>query len=194
MAVVGMAVATLVMGACGGEKEPLGPTATVPQATTTTNPYAIPPVIDEAYVNRVLAALDHSVGETVRHTVRAKVMDEEVFYRLKAAYIGDAFQLQLEVLQDALLTDFQGYREVPGDRTTVVSRLVTVDKSCVFAEVTRDYSAYAVGQSQPSLQWVALMPLEASRNQFAYNPTPWVVSYDGFREDRSQPPNPCNAS
>ena len=35
-------VATLLTS-CGGKEEPLGPTATVPQGTTTTNPYAIPP-------------------------------------------------------------------------------------------------------------------------------------------------------
>ena len=32
--------------------------ATVPAPTTTTNPYAVPAVIDAAYVNRVLAGLD----------------------------------------------------------------------------------------------------------------------------------------
>ena len=60
--------AGVLVGACGGggNDEPLGPTATVPQGTTTTNPYAVPPVIDEPYVNRVLAGLDQGVGDIVR--------------------------------------------------------------------------------------------------------------------------------
>ena len=47
---VGVLVAAPATGvACGGKDEPLVPTATVPQGTsTTTNPYAVPPVIDEA--------------------------------------------------------------------------------------------------------------------------------------------------
>ena len=36
--------------------------ATVPAPTTTTNPYAVPAVIDAAYVNRVLAGLDAADG------------------------------------------------------------------------------------------------------------------------------------
>ena len=36
-------VATLAMGACGGEDGTLVPAATLPQGTTTTNSYAVPP-------------------------------------------------------------------------------------------------------------------------------------------------------
>ena len=53
--------AVIAVGAltgCGGDGSGTadGPTATVP--TTPPDPYAVPAVIDEAYVNRVLAALD----------------------------------------------------------------------------------------------------------------------------------------
>ena len=56
LAVVGLVVAALLATACGDKDEPLGPIGSVPQATTTTNPYAVPEVIDEAYVNRVCLA------------------------------------------------------------------------------------------------------------------------------------------
>ena len=63
-------VGLVVLGACGGgDDDALGPTATLPQATTTTDPYAVPAVIDEAYVNRVLAGLDQAVGEVTRLVV-----------------------------------------------------------------------------------------------------------------------------
>ncbi len=89
-----MAVALLVLAACGGDKEPLGPTATVPQPTTTTDPYAVPAVIDEAYVNRVLAGLDQAVGDIVRLVVSTRDIPPEVIDRLKAMYVGDALQLK----------------------------------------------------------------------------------------------------
>ena len=66
-------LATLVLlGACsGGNDDDAAASRTLPSAppetpTTTTSapadPYAIPAVIDEAYVNRVLAALDQVHG------------------------------------------------------------------------------------------------------------------------------------
>ena len=92
-----------LLTSCGGKEEPLGPTATVPQGTTTTNPYAIPPVIDEAYVNRVLAAFDQVIGDAVRLVVKNRQLDEDVFYRLKAVSTGNAFQLKLTSLQGDLI-------------------------------------------------------------------------------------------
>ncbi len=49
--------------------------ATVPPATTTTNPYAVPAVIDVAYVNRVLAGLDAVMGDAGRSLVRSNEND-----------------------------------------------------------------------------------------------------------------------
>ena len=58
--VVCAAVAVVAAGlvGCGGGKDRVAgvPTATVP--TVPPDPYSVPAVIDEAYVNRVLAALD----------------------------------------------------------------------------------------------------------------------------------------
>ena len=60
-----VAVAVVVAGLAGcgvgGSSGADGPTATRP--TVPPDPYAVPAVIDEAYVNRVLAALDQANGE-----------------------------------------------------------------------------------------------------------------------------------
>ena len=97
LAVVGVLVAALATGvACGGKDEPLGPTATVPQATTTTNPYAVPPVIDEAYVNRVLAGLDQAVGDVIRLVVSSRTLSPEALDRLRTIYVGDALDLSIK--------------------------------------------------------------------------------------------------
>ena len=80
-----MLLAAVVLAACGGKDEPLVPTATVPQATTTTDPYAIPTVIDEAYVNRVLAGLDHAVGDVTRTAILSAAVTQDINRSLEGA-------------------------------------------------------------------------------------------------------------
>jgi hypothetical protein len=193
MAVVGVVTVVLFAGACGGKEGPLGPTATVPQATTTTDPYAVPPVIDEAYVNRVLAGLDQVVGDAVRSVVRTRLLDEEVLLRLKAISSDDALQLKLNGLQKDLLGGMEGYRDPPGNKITTATRLIAANPSCVFAEVVKNFSAVnADGAQHLSIQWVALVPLDPTRDPKHYNVTGWMFAYDGFPDDRSEPPDPCD--
>ena len=188
-------VAALSAGACGGGgSEPEVPTATLqtaPLATTTTNPYAVPAVIDEAYVNRVLAGLDHSIGDIVRQVVTTKTFTRETEERFTAVYTGRHLQYQL----DSILADLQGglvnAKPSPGDQVTTVNRLITATPTCIFAEVHRDYSAVVIKESPLlSTQWVVLRPVEAVTARI-YNPTGWLFSYDGFQADYSAPKDPC---
>lgn len=192
--IVATLVASLSMGACGGEDGPLVPAATLPQGTTTTNSYAVPAVIDEAYVNRVLAGLDQVVGDAVRLLVQTKTLDEGVFSRLKAVSSGDVLQLKLDGLQRDLLIGMSRYQPNPGNKVTLVQRLLSVSPSCLFAEVTKDFSAVNIsGDSNLSTQWVGLVPSPAGTDFENYNPTRWIYIYDGLTGDRSQPSDPCAA-
>ena len=185
-------VASLAAGACGGEGGPLVPTATLPQSTTTTNPYAVPAVIDEAYVNRVLAGLDQAVGEVVRLVVSTRTIPPEAIERLKSMYSGDRLQLEVGAFQDDMFNSFAGYREPPGNQRTTVNRLIAVTPGCIFAQVRKDFSNVGFSPDpRLSAQWIALVPVELDRDPFGYNPTNWAFKYDGFPEDFSQPPNPC---
>ncbi|MEA2843187.1 MAG: hypothetical protein QOJ69_858, partial [Actinomycetota bacterium] len=109
---VGVALAVAVAGlvGCGGggSSGADGPTATVP--TVPPDPFAVPPVIDEAYVNRVLAALDQAVGDVVRIVVSTKTLTPEAIDRLQALYVGDALQLQFQIFQADLFNDLAGYK------------------------------------------------------------------------------------
>src|SRR5438105_629499 len=87
------------LGACKGSSEPLGPAATLPVGTTTTSPYAIPAVIDEAYVNRVLAGLDHAVGDVTREVLSEGSVTSGVKSRLAALYIADILQLRIALFE-----------------------------------------------------------------------------------------------
>jgi len=191
-AVVGMVMVGLLVGGCGGKEDALGPTATLPQPTTTTDPYAIPAVIDEPYVNRVLAGLDQAVGDVVRIVVGSRTIPPEAIERLKAIYVGDALQLKVDGLQNDMFRGFSGYRAVPGNKTTTVTRIIEATPSCIFAEVHKDFSAVSTNSDPAlSIQWVALRPLDQTRDPMGYNSTRWVFTYDGFRQDLSKPDNPC---
>jgi hypothetical protein len=191
---VGVALAMAVAGLAGcgrgGSSGGDGPTATVP--TVPPDPYAVPAVIDEAYVNRVLAALDQAVGDVVRIVVSTKTLTPEAIDRLQALYVGDALQLQFQIFQADLFNDLAGYKATPGDIHTAVAKLNTVQPSCIFAEVSRDYFDVSV-HPDPRLtrQWVALVPHNPPGVSSSRNPTPWVFAYDGFQKDFSQPEDPC---
>jgi hypothetical protein len=189
---VGVLVAALAAGACTDKKEPLGPTATLAQPTSTTDPYAVPPVIDEAYVNRVLAGLDKAVGDVVRLVVSSKSITNEAVDRLTALYLGDALTLKLQGLQNDALRQFAGYQPEPGNKATHVAELVSAKPACIFAKVERDFSKVSTNpRAELSVQWVVLVPLDRSKDPMSYNSMQWMFAYDGFREDLSAPPNPC---
>lgn len=182
--------------ACSSGDEPAAPTATVgtaPPVTPTTDPYAVPPVIDEAYVNRVLEGLDAAVGGVVRMVVREGGIPREAAERLQAIHIdNDSWQLEIDLLQRDSFENFSSYKPNPGNLRTRVAKLITATKECVFAEVLRDYTDVGIRPEPPvSQEWVALRPVTSERDPKGYNPTHWGFIYDGFTRDRSRPEDPC---
>lgn len=167
--------------------------ATDPPTTTTTNPYAVPAVIDVAYVNRVLAGLDAQLGEALRQVVRSRTIPRETYDRLRAMYATDgSLQLAIDLFQSAIRRDFAGYTGTPGNQITTVSELLTSKQGCIFARVKRDYSAIGPGATATSdKNWVALNRLTATRDPAGYNLVGWALLYEGFGPDRTQPPDPC---
>jgi hypothetical protein len=191
-ALLAMAMAT-ILAACGGKSKPLVPTATVPQGTTTTNPYAVPEVIDEAYVNRVLAGLDEALGDVLRMVMANRTISNESADRLEALYVGDYYTLTLSGLQNALLDHFQGYKDNPGNQVTTAVELITSSPKCIFVRTSRDFSAINTQDRPPSAPWVGLIPTDPLRDRYHYNPTGWMYVLDGFSSDHTQPENPCDA-
>lgn len=193
-----LAAAALAASAACSSNSPdrAGPSATVatePAPTTTTDPYAVPAVIDTAYVNRVLAGLDAAMGDVLRLIVRTRTIPPEAYDRLRALYPDDErLQRSIDSFQRDLRQNFSGYRADPGDKTSTVTQLITATRACIFTRVARDYSN--VGTSPlPALdvQWIGLKPLDTNRDPSGYNPTKWVFVYEGFPPDRSEAPNPC---
>jgi hypothetical protein len=191
--VAGLAAVT-ALGSCSRDTERAAPGATVPttaRVTTTTDPYAVPPVIDVAYVNKVLGALDGAYGEVVRSLVSTGTVSPGITDRLKAIYADDLVQLRLASFEKAKANGFSNYRSPPGDRRTVVTELSTADGQCVFAHVSRDYSAVTsrVSPEQTS-EWVTLVPKPGTLGRTT-NSTPWILTYDGFERDGRGPTGQC---
>ena len=161
--------------------------------TTTTHPYAAPAVIDAPYVNRVLAELDGAIGDVIRLVVSSRTIPPEAYDRLRALYSSaDHLQLAIDAFQLDMRRNFAGYRPVPGNKRTLVTQLISGSPRCIFARVSRDYSAVSVNATAPiDDQWIGLQPLDPSRDPNRYNLTQWSIIYEGFPRDRSQPPNPC---
>ncbi len=168
--------------------------ATEPAPTTTTNPYAIPAVIDEAYVNRVLAGLDAAMGDVTRLVVQTRTITREAFDRMKALYAdNDNLQLTIDSFESDMRNNFAGYRSAPGNKVSRVTQLITVRSNCIFAQVTRDYSAVGINSSSSDIQWIALRPVDRARDPQGYNQTNWAFAYEGFTESRNRPRDPCAA-
>ena len=195
--VVAVSLLAASAGACSpGPADRTGPTATVatePPPTTTTNPYAIPAVIDAAYVNRVLAGLDAVVGDVLRTVIRTSSIPRDAYDRLKALYADpDFMQIKIDGYQRDIRDEFKSYRSNPGNKISTVSQILSAKTTCIFVKVQRDYTAVGLNPlAELDLQWVGIKPLDLSRDPSRYNPTTWAYIYDGFPPDRSQPSDPC---
>jgi hypothetical protein len=166
--------------------------ATVPAPTTTTNPYAVPATIDAAYVNRVLAKFDAVLGDVTRQLIQTNTFPSEAYDRLKALYgTNQWLQLKLDAFQTDLRQGFPNYRNSPGNKSSTVTKLLVSSRTCIFAEVRRDYSEVTVATPPQLPQWVVLKPLDQARDPRGFNGTGWAFYYDGAESDRSQPSNPC---
>jgi hypothetical protein len=177
-----------------GAAVPSATVATEPAPTTTTGPYDRPPVIDAAYVNRVLAGLDAVFGDVTRTAMSTKRFPPDALARLRAIYDDDkSLQLTIDIIQNLLAAGLPGVRPNPGNQITTVVNLITTKQTCVFASATRDFRPVGPNAAAADPLWVALVPLNQARDSNHYNPTSWAFRYEGFPQNRAQPADPCAA-
>ena len=178
---VGVLLAVL-LHACSGGGSGGSPASTAPA----------PASGDEATVNRILAGLDGVTGDLQRILVKERRITTEVTDRLQAIYTGPELLNQIDAFRTDVANGLTGYKAVPGNRVTTVSRLITVSPICMFAEVTRDYSPITEGAA-PRLRslYVILVTKHEADDPRQLNPTPWAMLYDGVQADGSQPEDVC---
>jgi hypothetical protein len=192
--------AVMAVAACGGSGgvARVEPHATVPTApSTTADPYAVPPTIDAAYVNRVLEGLDAAVGDVVRMIISTRQIAPEVIDRLNALYLNhDDVNLFLQGIQDEMRKNFANIRSNPGNEKSTVTEMITSSRVCIFAKLSKDYSAVSSKEDPPAkVEWIGLKPTDATRDLNRVNPTPWIIATEGLvLPGGTAPPNPCSSS
>ena len=187
----------LVAGCSASEGSP--PEATVPTAPSTSSTTApidvsvIPPVIDEPYLNAVLAALDEVDGEATRLIYAQKKLTPEAVDLLNAIYSDEETDRQANIWIEAIVGDpeMKGIIANPRGRTTTVERLISASPTCVFIAARRDYSQVAVNSTPGPLEYLVLRRLDRSNDPSGRNRTAWMITADGYREDQAEPSDPC---
>ena len=194
-----LAIALALVGCGGGDDEDATPPPPIAEPSTQPpDPYAVPAVIDAAYVNRVLEGLDAVMSDVFRRVINAKAIPTDVVDRVKAVYLHpEDMHFLLSGLQQNLATNFEDYRPVPGNRKSTVEQLIDASPSCVFVQASRDYSEQVTSadddvRNVPS--WIGLAPKDPAIDPARYNPTPWVISLEKLRSQGERPPSPCVAS
>lgn len=193
--------ATLALTACSGGADGTPSTsvpATVSTTSTTVAPdvSTVPEVIDEAYVNAVLAALDEVDGEATRIIKDTRRFPPDAADLLNTIYADKEFDNQANNWLQALVRDreLKNVRPDPGSRVTRVERIIFASPRCLWFAMRRDYSAVYFELGPDRVQYLALEPLDRSNDPKGHNPTPWMITAEGYREDGVEPGNPCASS
>ena len=184
------------LAGCGGGKSAQAPQATVPSAATSvsSDPYAVPPKITAAYVQRVLNALDVVDGEATHLIVTNRALVPAAVTRLRAIDSDSWFTEVTDTWADDIGHGLTSYRPTPGDRKDNVKALLSGQATCVFAQVQSDFSAVASHPVAPETNYIQLVPLAAGRDPAGYNPTPWMINVEGSNSQGLTPKDPCDGS
>lgn len=186
-----LVLAVALLGGCSGGRD--DDTLPPPAATSsTTVDDSVPEVIDAAYVERVMAALDHVYGDAIRTLATERTITEDFLSRLAAIYTPSEFALAQDLWVKDLANGLRGLLTDPADPDTTIDRLLRSDRDCVVAAVTRRFAPTRDHADPITPQrFIGLIPKPESQPNGSINPTPWVISFDGFKDDGSEPSTPC---
>lgn len=189
-----LVVAMLVLVSCrGSEAASTARTeSSVAQAATATGPFDPPAAIDEDYINQVLAELARIEGDAVRELVATRSFSPEFLAVIRALYLDEwLLDARTANVADDFASGFEGYRAVPGDRSVLVTKVVSARADCIYVEARRNSSALATKDLPSVTDWIALAPVPLDRDPFGRNQTGWGYSIYGHQQGGGAPPDPC---
>jgi hypothetical protein len=136
-------------------------------------------VITVAYVNAVLAQLDHVYSGAVRTALAAKTIPPSVITTFRALYADPLYATELNVLRDEILQPPANLKPNPGDLITTVKSIIGSSPSCIFISTTPDYSQILSGQApEPASEYYSLVTKSTKDDPNHLNPTPWEFGYN----------------
>ena len=202
----GIALVAVVAAGCSSEEPstpaaPAPPTAASesasPQPTATPDPFAIPdnPAdIDEAYVERVLEALDQGVVEAVQELAEARAVTPDVRQALSTTYLRKARAGYLRAFREALRASRFPFRSSPRAMDVVsVDRIISATSTCLFTVITQDSSGLGTERVEPFQVYYHLEAKEPPVPSVG-NPTPWMVAADAEARTDVEYEDPCARS
>ena len=164
---------------------------TVESSTTTEpsadpdGPFAVLAVIDEDYVNRVLAELDRVQGDVFRRIVATGAFAPSELVPLRAVFNDPELTGQAQGFA-GLVGSIDRAKNPPGDNRTTVVRLLTARPDCIYVEASLDLSATVLDPPAPRTTFVALRPSQPGSDPQDLNPTPFSIAAEHATEA-----NPC---
>lgn len=182
-------LAVALLGGCSGGRD--DDTLPPPATSSTSVDYSVPAVIDVAYVEKVMAALDHVYGDAIRILAKERQISKEFLEHLAAIYTPDQFEFTQGIWVRDVSSGLSGLRRDPGDPKTHVQELMRAERACIVVRVDRDFSPINEPADKATPQeYVALVP---ASNEHPLNPTPWILSFDGFvaTPEGAVPEQPC---
>lgn len=184
-------LAVALLGGCSGGRD--DDTLPPPATSSTSVDYSVPDVIDVAYVEKVVTALDHVYGDAIRILAKERQITKEFLEYLAAIYTPKQFEFTQGIWVRDVASGLSGLRPDPGDPKTHVQELIQADRECIVVRVDRDFSSTNEQPDQATPQeYVAVVP---APNERPLNPTPWVLSFDGFvaTPEGAAPEQPCGS-
>ena len=191
-----LAIAGLLAGsvACGASTV-AGGTATIPAAVTTTtvDPWAVPAVVDVAYLQRVMDRLDQSLGDALRELVAAKSVDPKVDQILRAIYADPELSRSEHDYAAIATSGLANFRPVPGDPATTVQHVFSHSSDCAYftARITLAASLVRPPPEAQTHSFVALRRAGLPSRLLVVNPTGFVIVLAGISTSTSTPKDPC---
>jgi hypothetical protein len=184
----GVLVAAMAGGCSSGSHH-----VTSPSTTAAVNPDVVPAVITPAYVDSVFVVLNHVAGNATRALVSSHTVSPQVVMDLRSIFNDPLFKDQLTSARSALTTGgLSNVMQDPGDSVTTVNELVSASPTCLFVEVSSDFSAVDISPPRiPAVDYLELQQKQARDDPGHLNRTPWAISSERVSATPTAVSSPC---
>jgi hypothetical protein len=147
-----------------------------------------------AYLDAVFKVLNHINGDAARVLVDEGRLTPAVTSRLRAIYSDPLYAVEVRIAQQGIAARFDNVRRPPGDRVTVVDRLLTASRTCVFVETHSDLSTVEVTPNDKAVsEYWELSPKRTRDDPQGFNPTPWQLTFNADYLTRTNMASTCVA-
>jgi hypothetical protein len=171
-------------------------TATTPTTTSpppSTSSATVPSAITPAYVNSILAALNHVYGNATRLMIATTNLPPAAVADIRAIFADPEFNTELKIFSLELDQGFAGVKIPPGDRVTTVDKIISASPTCIYMQTTTNFDA-VVAQPSPEngSEYTAIETKLLVNDPEGLNSTGWAIFFnESFPTPTAPPADPC---